>query len=295
MTRLAMRVGADVAPRLARYLAVFVVAAVVLSAGFLTGLSSAIGETSIPASGGNEPDPSLQSEAKIRAALHNATTMDFSETPLQDAVDYLRDLHKIEIKLDNKSLEEAGVGSGTPVTFSIRGISLGSALKLMLGSLELTAIVKDGVLLITSPSGADNKIELRVYDVADLVTNDHDAVSDLASLLESMLKPPGPQSPAKPSSPRTRQQPAQSATPLVHGSSASGGGMGGGFGIGIGRGMGGMGCGMGGMGGGMIQQPAGSIKIEPFRKLLLVRAPTADQDELTRFLAEIRDKIRAGK
>ena len=32
----------------------------------------------------------------------------------------------------------------------------------------------------------------------------------------------------------------------------------------------------GGMGGGMIQQPEGSIKIEPFRKLLLVRAPTAE-------------------
>ncbi len=44
-------------------------------------------------------------EEKILLALEKPTVMDFIETPLQDAVDYLKDFHGIEIQLDTKVLE----------------------------------------------------------------------------------------------------------------------------------------------------------------------------------------------
>ena len=39
-------------------------------------------------------------ERKIREALDQPTQMEFVDTPLKDVVDYLRDLHHIEIQLD---------------------------------------------------------------------------------------------------------------------------------------------------------------------------------------------------
>ncbi len=108
-------------------------------------------------------------EKKINAALLDETTMDFEETPLQDVVDYLHDYHGIEIQLDIKALEDAAVGTDTPVTRRLKGISLRSALRLVLGAMDLTYVVKDEVLLITTKERADSELVTKAYPVADLV------------------------------------------------------------------------------------------------------------------------------
>ncbi len=74
-------------------------------------------------------------EKKIEEALKQPTQIEFVETPLKDVVDYLKDLHKIEIQLDSPALKEAGVDESTPVTKNLKGISLHSALKLLLDEL----------------------------------------------------------------------------------------------------------------------------------------------------------------
>jgi hypothetical protein len=140
-------------------------------------------------------------------------------------VDYLKQRHGIEIQLDKKALSDAGIGSDVPITRSFKGITLRSALKLLLGELDLTYVLKNEVLMITSRTEAENMLSQRVYPVADLVT---------------------PISPAR-----------NMAGPMGGGMGGGmlGGGMGGmgsGMGMGgMGMGMGGMGMGMGGMGGGM--------------------------------------------
>ncbi|HEV3136755.1 MAG TPA: hypothetical protein VGZ26_02605, partial [Pirellulales bacterium] len=85
--------------------------------------------------------PSPPAEAKIRQELKNPTTMDFTETPLQDVVDYLRELHNIEIQLDVKALGDAGIACDVAVSRQLKGISLDSALKLLLHELELTTVI----------------------------------------------------------------------------------------------------------------------------------------------------------
>ena len=39
-------------------------------------------------------------------------------------IDYLKDYHKIEIQLDKKALDDVGIGSDTPVTKNLKGITL---------------------------------------------------------------------------------------------------------------------------------------------------------------------------
>ena len=55
------------------------------------------------------------------------------------------------------------------MTVDLKGISLRSALRLMLKELSLTYLIKDEVLLITTPEEADNQLSTKVYPVADLV------------------------------------------------------------------------------------------------------------------------------
>ena len=126
-------------------------------------------------------------EKKIAKALKSPTEMQFVETPLQKLVDFLKDYHGIEIQLDNRALEDIGVGSDTPITRNISGISLQSALRLMLDELELTYTIRDEVLLITTQEQAECVLLTVVYDVADLVTvrdskgelwEDYDTLSD---------------------------------------------------------------------------------------------------------------------
>ena len=108
-------------------------------------------------------------EKKIRDALKSPTQLEFAETPLQDVIDYLKDYHQIEIQLDTRAISDAGVASDTPITKNLKGISLRSALRLLLKDHSLTYMIQDEVLLITTPEVAENNLVTKVYPVADLV------------------------------------------------------------------------------------------------------------------------------
>jgi len=111
------------------------------------------------------------SEERIFKALNENTQLEFVETPLKDVVAYLADFHNIPIVINSKKLDEAAVGIDTPVTKSLKGISLRSALRLMLAELELTYLIDDEVLQITTPDDANSpdRLTTKVYPVGDLV------------------------------------------------------------------------------------------------------------------------------
>lgn len=152
-------------------------------------------------------------EKRIRNELKQTTEVNFTDIPLKDALDYLEELHHIEIWPDLKTLSEEGISTDTTVTLVMSGITLRSVLRLLLEPLLLTYMVEDEVLKITTQTAADEKLSTRVYPVADLAVP---ITSPMQGGRGGMM----------------------------------GGGMGGGMG-GMGGGMGGMGGGMGGMGGGM--------------------------------------------
>jgi hypothetical protein len=110
-------------------------------------------------------------EAAIEAALAQRVPFEFLETPLKDVIDYLRDALKIEIWLDENGLKDAGVDPEVPVTCNLRGCRVANVLDVILDKLQLTWTIHADVLWITSPVKAesDKFLEIRVYDVGDLV------------------------------------------------------------------------------------------------------------------------------
>jgi hypothetical protein len=126
---------------------------------------------------------------KIEKALQTplrSTGLDFNEVPLKDMISLLQDDFNIPVQLDIKALDEIGLGPDEPVTASLHDISLRSALRLMLKQLQLTYIIRDEVLMITTPEEAERALTICVYDVTDLM--DRKAATDFDSLIDMIVQ-----------------------------------------------------------------------------------------------------------
>ena len=110
-----------------------------------------------------------ESEQHIFEELDRPTEVDFFETPLSDAFDTLAEFHNINIELNSNEFDNLGVDTGTPITKTYNGVSLRSAMRLILREYDLTFVVRDEVLVITSVEDAEQELVTRVYPVGDLV------------------------------------------------------------------------------------------------------------------------------
>ncbi|HEY3392981.1 MAG TPA: hypothetical protein VGK58_09755 [Lacipirellulaceae bacterium] len=112
------------------------------------------------------------SVAKIEEALRGqlkSAGLEFTDTSLEEVVGFIQESYGISVQLDASALEEEGIDPQEPVTTQLHGISLRSALRLMLKQLGLTYIIQDEVLIITSPTEAEAQLITCVYDVRDLL------------------------------------------------------------------------------------------------------------------------------
>jgi hypothetical protein len=108
-------------------------------------------------------------EQRILSELNKNTSVDVVEMPLKDVMLYLSEMHNIPIVLSRKKLEEASISPDVPVTKTLRGITLRSALRLILKDLELSYMVQDEVIQISTPEDAAAQLTHKVYPVGDLV------------------------------------------------------------------------------------------------------------------------------
>jgi tetratricopeptide (TPR) repeat protein len=168
-----------------------------------------------------------ESERRITLALkQQVPDIAYNAMPLQQVIEGLADDMNIPIVLNVAEIELGGLADvDTPITLNLTPVSLRSVLRLMLDPLELTYIIKDEVLQITTKDNANEEPIRRVYPVGDLVVPIMAGGGMMGGMGGGMMGGMG---------------------------GGMGGGMMGGMGGGMGGGMmGGMGGGMGGMGGGM--------------------------------------------
>ncbi len=159
-----------------------------------------------------------ESEERIYRALREQTEVEFQGISLQAVMDEFATRHGIDIYINPVELDNAGQSPDAPVNLTLGNATLRSALRIILKPLDLTYVIREGVLEITSNDDAEREPVNKIYPVGDLVV-----------------------------------PPINMGGGMMGGMGGMGGGMGGmGGGMGgMGGGMGGMGGGMGGMGGGM--------------------------------------------
>lgn len=117
----------------------------------------------------SQAKPATPAEPSLEEKLNRRIDIDFEETPLNQAMDFLSETYGVQILVSVKKLEEAGIQADTPVTKRLKQIPMKTVLDLMLDELELTYMAKDDLIFITTPEHAESQLEVRVYDCRDLL------------------------------------------------------------------------------------------------------------------------------
>jgi RNA polymerase sigma factor (sigma-70 family) len=111
-------------------------------------------------------------EKELDKRLQRPVNLGFRDAPLKQVLEFLRHEHGLNILIDQPALERDGATLDGTVNLQLEGVSLGSALKLLLRGRSLTYVVRDGVIVVTTASGAQGKLSRRVYKVEKLLGRD---------------------------------------------------------------------------------------------------------------------------
>jgi hypothetical protein len=131
----------------------------------------------------NSPAQS-QVHKSIEQALDAQAEVEAIDQPLIDVSRQLRDVSGQNFAIDLPALEEEGVTTSTSVSLQLRGVTLRSALKVLLSDLNLTWVVENEVIKITSVTRAMGTLDVRAYRVGGLLMPDEDKEQQLERLIE---------------------------------------------------------------------------------------------------------------
>ncbi|MEX0679657.1 MAG: hypothetical protein WD063_21485 [Pirellulales bacterium] len=93
-------------------------------------------------------------DVKIRRELETFTRVDFKDTPVEDGLVYLSDLHDIPIKLDAAALQKARIDPEAPLTAKLEDVPLEFALWKILSPNKMSFMIKDHMLTVTTEEKA---------------------------------------------------------------------------------------------------------------------------------------------
>ena len=115
--------------------------------------------------GGAEQSP--EDRALANRLREEKVAFTFDETPLPDAVEFIRGVKNLNIVIDDAIKSDL---EGAPVSLSVSELEIEAALNLLLklAGAEYTYTIKNGVVFITNLEGARGEAILRVHPVGDL-------------------------------------------------------------------------------------------------------------------------------
>jgi len=89
--------------------------------------------------------------------------------PLKDVVSSLGTKLDVPFYIDERALAEVGMDSNTPVNIDLRNIKAEVAMRLLMKSLQLTWLVRDDMVIVTTPEVAEQELEVRIYQCQDFL------------------------------------------------------------------------------------------------------------------------------
>ena len=100
---------------------------------------------------------------RINAKLKRTTTLEYMEAPLEEVAANLSELLNDVVLLDERALDDVGIGTDTPITAMYRDVPAKEALRWVLDDLELTFAIQDEALVITTPEEVEDRMEVRLH------------------------------------------------------------------------------------------------------------------------------------
>lgn len=111
-----------------------------------------------------------EDDQAVREKLKQRINIDWVQIKLHHAVDSLRRELGVDMQLDPEGLEEASVAKDQEIdSLSCRDRRGDQVLRLLLGPLHMSYVVKNGVVMLTSEEKASEQLTTRAYNVRDLL------------------------------------------------------------------------------------------------------------------------------
>jgi hypothetical protein len=110
-------------------------------------------------------------ERTILKALNTVVSLKFKDTKFDEVIDQIANAIKQPILIDKAALAEAQVNYDTPVTEQTPAISARTLLRKILGEFNLTYVIKDEAIQVTSAQKAKDLMIVRTYYIGDLLSN----------------------------------------------------------------------------------------------------------------------------
>lgn len=111
-----------------------------------------------------------EAERRIKQKLKSPVSIKYSNRPLSDVLQDLSAMTGVPIVIDHRALSSVRVTAETPISITpLKDIRLEAALNLILEQLELTHVIDNDVLQITSLESKRSRVFPVTYPVKDLV------------------------------------------------------------------------------------------------------------------------------
>jgi len=111
----------------------------------------------------------------LRAALDKRVSINVNETPLSSVIQDLEKQVGADIRLDKKTLSDIGFRERTPFTLKMNDQTLRTILRTLLMKRELSWMIRDNVVWITTEETIHASRKTAVFDVRDLSRDETEA------------------------------------------------------------------------------------------------------------------------
>ena len=118
-------------------------------------------------------------------------SVDFNNQTLEEAISFLREFTGLNIIVDAEVYKSQSEDQ-LKITLKVKDLLLKSVLKLMLSSRDLTAMYKEGVILVVPKGKIDKAVTLQLYDVRDLLVKIQDFAGPKVELVSPQKGGGGP-------------------------------------------------------------------------------------------------------
>ncbi|HKB41298.1 MAG TPA: STN domain-containing protein [Gemmataceae bacterium] len=125
-------------------------------------------------------------EKKILKILNTKITTNVKEKPLSGVLEYFEKTLGLPMSIDRPSLEAAQINYETMVSLDVRETTVRTALKQMLASVGLTYVIRNEMVIITTPEKASTMMVTRVYYIGDLLATTGFQFDPFATQLQLM-------------------------------------------------------------------------------------------------------------
>jgi hypothetical protein len=133
-------------------------------------------------------------EQAILRTMDSTRSVSFKNSRFEDVIEYLQTAIGLPIVLDKTALDETGITYDTPVTLQVKGVTVRSLLRKILGDLGLTYVIRDQTVQVVTPQQAREMLVVRVHYVGDLLFGGELArqvqAAQLIQLITETIDPP---------------------------------------------------------------------------------------------------------